>query len=243
MQGYDLDDTLARVNFARTPLAEMFATAPVIYTPTSDFVVLTGRPNDTAAQREATTTWLREHQPHCRGIHYVAGGEIEKAKRKAAIIKRLRLSDYTDNNPDALAAIATADTGAQLWRMSADGIRTKFASRTGASDTRDMAQTLWTTDGPRVVRFDGTPVFECASEHEAAQVIGRLSAAVQKAAKKQCAACSKREKCACGASDRQCAACGKKECSGCGKNKQCAACGTRQHAACGGNKPDEDTMD
>lgn len=187
MQGYDLDDTLARVNFAATPLAKMFASAPVIYTPSSDFVVLTGRPHDTAIERDATTTWLHQNQPRCRGIYYVAGAEIEKALKKAAIIRRLRLTDYTDNNPRALAAIAGDRVTARLWMMHPNGTRTPFSRRgSELSSARNepeipsMMHSLWTTEGRRVVRFDGTLVSECASDQDALDMVARMTAAIQK---------------------------------------------------------------
>src|SRR5512140_990148 len=121
MQGYDLDDTLARVDFrqaATHTLAELFAAAPVLYVPHDYFVVITVRPGSTSGERTATADWLAAHQPSCRGIHYVTASSTTAgtASSKAAVINRLKLSDYTDNNMNVLAALAGLTT-VQLWQI------------------------------------------------------------------------------------------------------------------------------
>lgn len=125
MQGYDLDDTLASVNLAQAavkPMEAIFAGAPVIYTPKSDFVVITGRPHRTSAQTRATSQWLRDNQPNFKAIYYVEpGNPTHMAEVKARIIKRLNLTDYTDNNADVLKALAALNTGARLWKMNQGG--------------------------------------------------------------------------------------------------------------------------
>ena len=126
MQGYDLDDTLASVNFQQAAvksMAAIFADAPVIYTPDSPFVVITGRPHNTDQERRATTKWLRDNQPNFKALYYVEGNQDQQIARKAAIIKRLGLTDFTDNNPDVLTALKEQTTGVRLWRMTAEGKR------------------------------------------------------------------------------------------------------------------------
>lgn len=131
MQAYDLDDTLARVDFrdaTQESLVDLFTAAPVLYVPTVNFVVITGRPHSTAAQRKATDSWLAEHEPHCQGVHYVTPGDAAAtARTKAAAIKNLKVTDYTDNNAEVLAELAGL-TAAQLWHIQ-DGKRTAYVDR------------------------------------------------------------------------------------------------------------------
>lgn len=126
MIAYDLDDTLARVRWG-TDNPRSFRTAGVIATPSEDFIIITARPHATAAEREATLTWLHENQPHYRGIHYVpAGSEEAKATAKAAVIKNTRITSYTDNNRDTLRIIKTLVTGVTLYHANHDGSRTRY---------------------------------------------------------------------------------------------------------------------
>lgn len=145
MDGFDLDDTLASVNLAQArfkPMADIFAAAPVIYTPSSAFVVITGRPHATAAERRATLTWLHEHQPHFSGIHYVDAHSAQAiADAKGALIKRLKLASYTDNNRNVLKALATLETGARLYAMDG-GKRVRYVAVDRAALARTWAPTL-----------------------------------------------------------------------------------------------------
>lgn len=138
MQGYDLDDTLAQVDFraaSNRSLADLFATAPVIYTPNDAFVVITGRPAKTALERAATSAWLAQHQPNFIEIYYVpkANTAAGSAANKAAVINRLGVTDFTDDNPNVLAELAKL-TMARLWVMSA-------SKRTAFVDRRSLAKT------------------------------------------------------------------------------------------------------
>lgn len=129
MQGYDLDDTLAAVNFAAAAergMATVFAQARVIYTPNTDFIVISARPHSTSAMRTATENWLQENQPHFKGIYYVSGTEAEIINKKAQIINEKRLTDFTDNNRDILAKLKDQVPNTQLWVMTAQG-RTKWS--------------------------------------------------------------------------------------------------------------------
>lgn len=103
MIGYDLDDTLAKVEFnlaSQRGLANVFRGAKVIRTPDRPFVVITARPHDTQAMKNATREWLREHQPNFTRIYYVSGSEQEIIRGKARLIEQLNLTDYYDNNAD-----------------------------------------------------------------------------------------------------------------------------------------------
>lgn len=109
MQGYDLDDTLARVNFAQASvrgLATVYAQADVLYKPTEDFVVITARSKPNAAARQATLNWLKENEPRFQRIYYVPGGNAKNvAMAKARIIDSLNLDSYTSEDREVLNAM------------------------------------------------------------------------------------------------------------------------------------------
>lgn len=108
MIGYDLDGTLADVNFkqaAYTSLATIYRNAKVIRTPDTPFIVITARGHTDPLQRMATLEWLKKNQPNFRGIRYVDGGEQEKIQGKAKVINEMNITDYYDNNPDIVSAL------------------------------------------------------------------------------------------------------------------------------------------
>lgn len=128
MDGYDLDDTLAEVNFKQAAFKSMesiFTDAPVIYKPEGAFVVITGRPAKSKAERTATENWLRKNMPGFRKIYYVTGSEKKVLEEKAGIIGRLNLASYTDNNPKALGAIRQLLPRVPLFLMQ-NGKRSPF---------------------------------------------------------------------------------------------------------------------
>lgn len=101
MIGYDLDDTLAGVDFAlaRTRgLANVYRSAKVLLTPSEPFIVITARTVPSDAEKKATTEWLKEHQPNFKAIYYVSGTEEQVIQKKASAITRYKLTDYYDNN-------------------------------------------------------------------------------------------------------------------------------------------------
>lgn len=108
MDGYDLDDTLASVNYKQAgfkSLADIYATAPVIYRPEGPFVIITARSIRSTTNKAATEKWVRENQPNCRKVYYVSGSDIDK--QKADIVRRLGLATYTDNNPNHIEKMRT----------------------------------------------------------------------------------------------------------------------------------------
>jgi hypothetical protein len=128
MDGYDLDDTLAEVNFKQAAFKSMesiFTDAPVIYKPEGAFVVITGRPAKSKAERTATENWLRKNMPGFRKIYYVTGSEKKVLEEKASIIGRLNLASYTDNNPKALTGIRQLLPRTPLFLMQ-NGKRSPF---------------------------------------------------------------------------------------------------------------------
>jgi hypothetical protein len=113
MIAYDLDDTLAKVEFESAGvrgLANVFRSAKVIRTPDEPFIVITARPHDTRAMRNATREWLREHQPNFTRIFYVSGSEQEIIRGKARLIDQLNITDFYDNNADIVAKLRELTT-------------------------------------------------------------------------------------------------------------------------------------
>jgi hypothetical protein len=127
MQGYDLDDTLAAVDYEQASvrgLVNVFKSAKVIYKPSAPFVVITARPHANAEQRQATTQWLKENQPNFKAIYYVpSGSEATVAKSKAAVIKRLNLDSYTCDNAEFNALLKPLVPGVRVYKMNADGTK------------------------------------------------------------------------------------------------------------------------
>lgn len=129
MQAYDLDGTLADVNFEQArfkSMAAIFTDAPVIYQPQQPFVVITGRPHGTDAEKRATAAWLRENQPNFGAIYYVDGSQADQIAGKVRILKRLNITDFTDNNTDVLAAVRKEIPNIRLWQMNQQGKRTSY---------------------------------------------------------------------------------------------------------------------
>lgn len=127
MDGYDLDDTLSDVDYDQADtrgLATVFRQAGIIYTPSSEFVVITAR-TQTADAKRATEDWLTSNFELYRGTYYVSGSEQEIIQGKADFIRELGLASFTDNNLailDALADLVPATV--QLYYMD-DGSRVK----------------------------------------------------------------------------------------------------------------------
>lgn len=125
MQGYDLDGTLADVDYAlasRRGLVNVFKSAKVIYVPREPFIVITARPHANPAQRLATTQWLKENQPNFKAIYYVpSGSEADVAKSKARVIKRYNLDSYTCDNQEFNDLLRPLVPGVKIYHMNSDG--------------------------------------------------------------------------------------------------------------------------
>ena len=103
MEAFDLDDTLAAVDFAQAPvrsLETVYRQAKVLYQPDVAFIVITARPNGSAGVRTATADWLKANQPNWTGAIYYCRGNNEQGiiEEKARLIKAHRVTDFTDNN-------------------------------------------------------------------------------------------------------------------------------------------------
>lgn len=109
MDAYDLDGTLADTRYvlaAARGLVNVFKSAKVLYTPRTEFVVITARTHTTKEQREATTQWLNDNQPNHKAIYYVDSGSEQKiAEEKVRVMKAHNVTSFTDNNPDVLKRI------------------------------------------------------------------------------------------------------------------------------------------
>lgn len=120
MQGFDLSDTLVRVNYESGNVPQAIRDASVIYRPLENFVIITAQQQN-AATNAAVRDMVRINFPICQHVYIISGGRAEIIQKKAEIIKRLALSDFTDNNEEILAGIKELNTGATLHIMTADG--------------------------------------------------------------------------------------------------------------------------
>lgn len=130
MEAYDLDDTLASVDFAEAnvrSLATVFRQAQVLYQPDVPFIVITARPHASADTRRATADWLKANEPNWTGDIYYCNADSEQGviEEKARLIKAHRVTDFTDNNEEILTALKPLVPGVQLWLID-NGDRTRF---------------------------------------------------------------------------------------------------------------------
>ena len=129
MDGYDLDDTLADVNYDEADtrgLATVFSQAEIKYQPEEDFVVITGRTNSTRQLRDATEAWLVDNFPNYRGTYYVSGTEAQIIQAKARRIEDLDLNSYTDDNLQILEGLAQLlPSSVELYTIE-DGQRIRY---------------------------------------------------------------------------------------------------------------------
>jgi hypothetical protein len=130
MEAYDLDDTLASVDFEQAPvrsLETVYRQAKVLYVPDVAFIVITARPHASAGVRTATADWLKANEPNWTGgIYYCnAGSEQGVIEEKARYIKSNRVTDFTDNNEAILAGLRPLVPGVVLWLID-NGVRSRF---------------------------------------------------------------------------------------------------------------------
>ena len=130
MEAFDLDDTLAAVDFAQASvrsLETVFRQAKVLYTPDVAFIVITARPHASAGVRTATADWLKTNEPNWTGGIYYCNADSEQAviEEKARYIKSNRATDFTDNVENILTALKPLVPGVTLWLLS-NGVRSRF---------------------------------------------------------------------------------------------------------------------
>lgn len=120
MQGFDLVDTLVKINYASGNVVRAIENAEVIYRPRGEFVIITAQ-QDSPEIHAAVSRMVEKNFPNCKRVVFVSGSQAEVIKKKAAAIKRWKLTDFTDNNRDILAGIRDANTGATLWVKTGKG--------------------------------------------------------------------------------------------------------------------------
>ena len=128
MIGFDLDDTLAAVEYelaSQRGLANVYRSAKLIYRPTEPFIIVTARPVKTTAERNATIEWCKENVPNYRGLYFVTGTESEIIQKKVGYIRSRNLTSWTDNNRDILAQMKELTTVPLYW-MKQDGTRERY---------------------------------------------------------------------------------------------------------------------
>lgn len=120
MQGFDLADTLVHINYKSGNIVSAIAHADVLYRPKGNFVIITAQ-QDNPSIHTAISSMVSDNFPNCQRVYFVSGGEAEIIKKKAAVIKRLGLTDFTDNNRAILAGLKELNLGVKLWVMTSNG--------------------------------------------------------------------------------------------------------------------------
>jgi len=124
MEGYDLQDTLVNINYAASfglsQLVNNIKDAKVLHRPTGEFVIITAQINNTGVHT-AIKEMVDEKFPNCAGVFFVSGGQNDIIQKKAASIKRLKLTSFTDNNVKILAGIRELLPEVTLYHMTGNG--------------------------------------------------------------------------------------------------------------------------
>jgi hypothetical protein len=121
-QAFDLQDTLVRIHYGSTfeqTLAGI-AKAKKLYTPNGDFTIISAQPESRAIHR-ALRIMITDLFAHVQGIHFVSGSDI--AGKKAALIKRLGIKEYTDNDEGIIRAIGLELGDSVKLYLIKDGVR------------------------------------------------------------------------------------------------------------------------
>jgi hypothetical protein len=121
-QAFDLQDTLVHINYASTLRETLagIATAKKLMNPSGDFTVISAQPDIRAIHREIRIM-VTDLFPNVQGIHFVSGNNI--AAKKAELIKRLAITEYTDNDEGILRAINIALEGSVKLYLARNGVR------------------------------------------------------------------------------------------------------------------------
>jgi len=123
MQAYDLVDTLVKIDYSVYNTAQMVANikeAKVIHRPTGNFIIITAQP-DIPAVHSAISAMVNDNFPNCQRVVFVSGSEAQVAEKKAGVIKRNNITDFTDNNRAILAKIKELVPDVTLWVMTGSG--------------------------------------------------------------------------------------------------------------------------
>jgi hypothetical protein len=120
MQGFDLADTLVHIDYNSGNIVNAISRAKVLYRPTGNFVIITAQ-QDSPSIHTAIKSMIADNFPNCQQVVFVSGSEADIIKKKAAAIKRLNLTDFTDNNRNILAGLMELNLGIKLWVMTTSG--------------------------------------------------------------------------------------------------------------------------
>jgi hypothetical protein len=124
MEGYDLQDTLVNINYASSfgmsHLVDNIIKAKVLHRPQGKFVIVTAQ-QDNSQVHTAIKKMVATNFPDCEGVYFVSGGQADVIQKKAASIKRLNLSSFTDNNREILAGIKELVPDVPLYVMTSSG--------------------------------------------------------------------------------------------------------------------------
>lgn len=132
MIGYDVDGVLAvkppmpdmkwgRMNgeqrrARQQQLLDWYSNCDPILQPDEPFVAISAR-KENPETRLATEIWIQRHQPNCRAIYLLPiSRSIENVVAfKAAVIRDLELTDFTEDNKKILRGLAKEDLSTRLW--------------------------------------------------------------------------------------------------------------------------------
>ena len=123
MQAFDLVDTLVKISYKVYNTEQLVANiknADVIYRPKGNFIIITAQP-DTPAVHTAISAMVNDNFPNCQRVVFVSGSEAQVAEKKASIIKRNGITDFTDNNRNILSKIKDLVPEVTLWVMTGSG--------------------------------------------------------------------------------------------------------------------------
>lgn len=121
-QAFDLQDTLVHITYGQTLRETLMgiAKAKKLMNPVGDFTIISAQPDIRAIHREIRIM-ATDLFPNVQGIHFVSGSDI--AGKKAALIKRLGINEYTDNDEGIIRAINIALGGSVKLYLARNGVR------------------------------------------------------------------------------------------------------------------------
>jgi len=112
---YDLVGTLAEVSYPGENITS------IIYRPRGTFAIVTAQ---SAGSHDRLYAQVRKEFPNVTRIHSVlVGTDKLEGKRKAAVLKRINATSYTDNNRAILNAIREILPDLPLYIMTSRGRR------------------------------------------------------------------------------------------------------------------------
>jgi hypothetical protein len=130
MDSYDLQDTLVRIDYDAPnvqALTEQILNAKLLYRPRAPFTIVTAQ-QDNDAIRQAIRDLVTGLFPNCRAVYFVEGSTLQVANAKAATLRRIAATSFTDNNRRILSRIRVLNPGLELYIMTAARERQPFTN-------------------------------------------------------------------------------------------------------------------